>query len=67
MNFFSVGVTVALLVRIQGNLNRYWESVSNSTQAARFGVGEVVFSVLGVLTWLDALVSVASESYRLGV
>ena len=38
---------------MQSNLNRYWASVdSRLTRSARFGKGEVVCIILGVLCWL---------------
>ena len=46
-------VPIFVLLVVQSNLNRYWASVdSRLSQSARFGKGEVVCIVLGVLFWL---------------
>ena len=46
-------VSIVVLCVMQSNLNRYWASVdSRLTRSARFGKGEVVCIILGVLCWL---------------
>ena len=46
-------VSIVVLCVMQSNLNRYWASVdSRLTRPARFGKGEVVCIILGVLCWL---------------
>ena len=63
----AVAITIVLILQLQENLNRYWDSLSNTAgQDARIGVGEVIFAIIGVLSWLDALFTLFSESYRTG-
>ena len=53
LSAISIAVTVAMLVHVQGNLNHYWESLNGGPlPPTRIGSGEVVFAVLGVVSWL---------------
>ena len=53
LGIIALMVTIVVLLVMQSNLNRYWSSVDRRlTQSARFGKGEVVCVILGVLFWL---------------
>ncbi|HAA94660.1 MAG TPA: hypothetical protein DCE26_03110 [Dehalococcoidia bacterium] len=61
----SLLIGLAVLIHAQTNINRYWMSLDNVRLApARLRVGEVVFSIIGALAWLDTLLSLFSASYR---
>ena len=52
-------VSIVVLCVMQTNLNRYWIAVDGRlAQSARFGKGEVVCIVLGVLFWIGAVVDI---------
>ena len=64
----SIAIIAWLLTRVQGNLNQYWHHLSQGRLTnARIGVGEVIFAIIGVFSWVDTLASLFSESYRLGL
>ena len=54
LSILSTVVTTTLVVTAQGGLNRYWEKVRlpDSLTDARVGVGEVVFVILGIISWI---------------
>ena len=53
LGIISLTVTIIVLCRMQSNLNAYWASVDSSLmQPARFGKGEILCIILGVLFWL---------------
>ena len=63
----SITIVAWLLLHVQGNLNKYWHHVSEGTVTnARIGMGEVIFVVVGLLSWLSTFATLFSESYRLG-
>ena len=64
LSIISVGIISWLLITIQNELNRYWHTVSSLSTVSNIRVGEVVFAVIGILVWLEAIVLVVSESYR---
>lgn len=67
LEIVAVFITAWLISHVQQNLNRYWNSLSDSPSlSSRVGIGEVVFAVIGVLAWLNSIAMVFSESYRLG-
>ena len=67
MDILSVVIVAWLLLHLQENINRYWYAVSNGAlQDARFGVGEVILAILGVLLWFDTFSNVLSSEYRSG-
>ena len=46
-------VTVIILCWVQSNINRYWAGVDHRlAQSARFGKGEILVVVIGVILWL---------------
>ena len=56
LSLISLAVLAAVLIQTQGNLNRYWESVAEgSLSPAGFGVGEVVFGLLGTVAWIATI------------
>ncbi len=67
IDILSVIIVAWLLGHLQGNLNRYWDSVSSLAVAdARIGVGEVIIAVLGLLAWADTIATLFSPAYRSG-
>ena len=60
----QTAITAWLVIRVQRNLNRYWNSASTNVGHARVGAGEVVLAVLGCISWGLMLGAVASESFR---
>ncbi len=61
LNMLSIAIIAWLLWHVQGNLNEYWHHISSGRlHDARIGVGEVIFAVIGVLLWLDTLVTLLS-------
>ena len=56
LSIVALVVSVVVLCVMQSNLNRYWASVDGRLmQSARFGKGEVVCIVLGVLFWIGVV------------
>ena len=52
-------VSIVVLCVMQSNLNRYWASVdSRLMQPARFGKGEIVCIILGVLFWIGVVIDI---------
>ena len=52
-NLVSLVILTRLLLQVQENLNKYWESLEHlAVDEARIGAGEVFIIVLGVLSWL---------------
>ncbi len=59
LSIVALVVSIVVLCVMQSNLNRYWESVDGRLmQAARFGKGEAVCIVLGVLLWIGVVVDI---------
>ena len=49
----TIAVSIGVMCRVQSNIDAYWADVdSRLMQSARFGKGEIVCIVLGVLFWL---------------
>ncbi|MDP6550352.1 MAG: hypothetical protein QF659_09805, partial [Dehalococcoidia bacterium] len=68
LNIISVLLVAGLLVQVQGNLNRYWSSLANvQPVSARIGVGEVIFGLIGGVSWVDTMANVLSSAYRTGL
>ena len=67
LDIISVIIVAWLLLHLQGNLNRYWDSLAGTTVPdARIGVGEVIFAIVGVLFWADSFATLLSSDYRGG-
>ena len=67
LDIIVITIVAALILPIQGNLNKYWSSLQNvELSTARIGVGEVIFGVIGVLAWADTVALLLSSSYRMG-
>ena len=57
LSIVALIVSIVVLCVMQTNLNRYWIAVDDRlAQSARFGKGEVVCIVLGVLFWIGVVV-----------
>ena len=57
-------LVIALLIHLQSNINWYWYNRTNGrVSSARIRVGEVVFAILGILTWAGTLANIFSESW----
>ena len=55
----DIAVSIVVLSHIQSNINRYWAGVDyRLTRSARFGKGEVLSIVIGVLLWLATIVGI---------
>lgn len=53
LDIVVIGVDIGMLVWVQTNLNRYWGTIKDIHAInARIGVGEVIFILLGVLSWI---------------
>ena len=56
-----IAIVAWLLLHVQLNLNCYWRHLSEGRlTSARIGVGEVIFAVVGLLSWLETLVTLFS-------
>ena len=67
IDILSVTIIAWVLLHLQGNINRYWDSMAGSEVAnARIGVGEVIFTVMGVFLWLNTFATLLSPAYRTG-
>lgn len=61
----SLALYLGVLLPLQSNLNRYWESLENVQMVPpKVRVGEVVFSIIGLFTWMDIIWGLFSASYR---
>ena len=59
LSVVSLVVSIVVLCVMQSNLNRYWASVDGRLlQSARFGKGEIVCIVLGVIFWAGVVAAV---------
>ena len=59
LNIVTLIVGVVVLSVMQSNLNRYWSSVDNRlVQSARFGKGEILCIILGVLFWIGVVADI---------
>ena len=65
IDVFSVVIVVGLLLHLQGNLNRYWDSLMGVTaESARIGASEVIVAGIGMFVWADTVATLLSPSYR---
>jgi len=65
LNLVSVAVILGLLLHVQQNLNRYWDSLDNVTLVdLNVGAGEIILAVIGVITWIVTLTSIISPAFR---
>ncbi len=68
IDLIVMALIAGLLLHLQSNINRYWNSRPNvRVRPARIGVGEVIFGILGALSWLAAFADIFSESWRMGL
>lgn len=52
-------VSITVLSLMQSNLNRYWETVdARLMRSARFGKGEILCIILGVLFWIGVVADI---------
>ncbi len=59
LSIVALVVSIVVLCVMQSNLNRYWASVdSRLVQSARFGKGEIVCIILGVLFWIGVIIDI---------
>ena len=57
VSWIAIAVSAAILCWIQSNINRYWVAYDASTATnARFGKGEIVLTVIGVILWILTIV-----------
>ena len=57
-------ITVWLLAAVQTNINRYWRSVLPRASSCRIGIGEVIFTLVGIVVWIDVIATALSDSWR---
>jgi hypothetical protein len=63
VNLVVLAVTIYVISHVQSNLNRYWAEVDNRlAQSARFGKGEVLVIVLGILLWVGTIAGIVWPS-----
>ena len=66
LKIISISWVTALMLQAQSNLNTYWEDLASRTGAslayARIGLGELVFSLLGILFWAITFLTLLSDS-----
>ena len=63
----SIAILAKLLLHVQANLNRYWESLENVTLVdAKIGMSEAIYAILGFFLWFDSLANIFSSAYRGG-
>ena len=56
LNLIALAMSAAVLAHVQSNLNHYWDELGGTpTQNARFGKGEIVCVILGVIFWLGTI------------
>ena len=67
LNGISIALIAVMLFRIQQTLNAYWGRVGTERREGplKVEVGEVVLSLLGVLSWVNILFLLLSPSYRM--
>ena len=52
----SIAIVTFMLHHVQGNLNRYWDSLENIELIdARIGPSEVILGIIGAISWLNTL------------
>ena len=53
LTLVSILILAGVVTQVQGNLNRYWENISHGPLSpARIYPSEVLFCMIGVLTWI---------------
>ena len=58
-----LAVSISVMSHVQSNINRYWTGVDNRlAQSARFGKGEVLVIVLGILAWIGTIAGIVWPS-----
>ncbi|MFH1140479.1 MAG: hypothetical protein V1724_02160 [Chloroflexota bacterium] len=63
LDILSIVISTFVLVHVQRNLNAYWRSIKEVTASSvKTGIGEIVFGILGVLSWVGTIVSLAGLS-----
>ena len=68
LEIIGIALVSGLLFHVQGNLNRYWDGLTNGrVTSSTIGVGEVTFGIIGALLWLNTLANIFSESWRIGL
>ena len=56
ISIITLIVAIMVLCRMQSNLDAYWASVDHRLmRAARFGIGEALLIVIGILMWATAV------------
>ena len=59
LTVIAVVLSVTVMLTVQSNLNDYWTDVGGGLeQNARFGKGEIVCIILGVLLWLAVIAGI---------
>ena len=59
LSIVTIIVSIVVLSVMQSNLNRYWETVdARLMQSARFGKGEILCIILGVLFWIGVIADI---------
>ena len=63
LTLIALVISIAVMAHVQSNLNRYWGELGGTpAQKARFGKGEIVCIVLGVIFWLGTIARFISSS-----
>ena len=63
LSLVALALSIAVMARVQSNLNHYWAKLGGTpAQNARFGKGEIVCIVLGVIFWLGTIARFISSS-----
>ena len=56
LDIFTIIFDIVILVWVQTNLNRFWRTIKDiSVNNARIGVGEVIFVLFGIWSWMELL------------
>ena len=56
LSLVALALSIAVMARVQSNLNHYWAELGGTpAQNARFGKGEIVCIVLGVIFWMGTI------------
>ncbi len=60
LTLLAIGASIGLVLQIQDNLNKYWQSTSGGKAVkSHITVGEVIVCLLGIIAWIFTIVSLA--------
>ena len=68
IDLISIAIKSGLVLHLQGNLNRYWNSLDSATIVdVKIGFSEVFLVFIGVFLWVETVATLVNPAYRAGL